>query len=77
MTRFDELGLELIALEQMLEQMKIDCEACSSLAEGLKLEKRMAQFDKQIEATKFRVRSISINKWQRRKRRDWYCIKIV
>jgi hypothetical protein len=55
MTRSDEFGLELIALEQMLEQMKIDCEACSSLAEGLELEKRMAQFDKQLEATKFRV----------------------
>jgi hypothetical protein len=53
MTRFDEL--ELIALEQMLEQMKIDCEACSSLTEGLELEKRMAQFEKQIEATTFRV----------------------
>jgi hypothetical protein len=55
MTRSNELGLELIALEQMLKQMKIDCEACSSLAEGLELEKRMAQFDKQLEATKFRV----------------------
>ena len=55
MTRSDELGLEIIALEQMLQQMKIDCEACSSLAEGLELEKQMAQFDKQFEATKFHV----------------------
>jgi predicted neutral ceramidase superfamily lipid hydrolase len=61
MTRSNELGLELIALEQMLKQMKIDCEACSSLAEGRELEKRMAQFDKQFEATQSRIEK-SFNK---------------
>jgi hypothetical protein len=55
MSRFDELELELIALEQMLEQMKIDWETCSSLADGLELEKRMCEIDKQFEATKFRI----------------------
>jgi hypothetical protein len=50
-----ELGLELFAIQLMLEQGKSELENLSSIEDGMKLEKHMEQISRQLVATGRRV----------------------